>query len=55
LEDLTFAVYQDKETARVIQHLQLRKEEAVRKEQFDQAKVLKQAIVDLRKVYSYFL
>jgi centrosomal protein CEP104 len=50
LEDLTFAVYQDKETARVIQHLQLRKEEAVRKEQFDQAKVLKQAIVDLRKV-----
>ena len=87
LDDLTFAVYQDKETAKVIQHLQLRKEEAVQseqvtsvsplhmlqyinlyssvyhfvyssilpyyctpEEQFDQAKILKQAIVDLRKV-----
>ena len=33
LDDLTFAVYQDKETAKVIQHLQLRKEEAVQSEQ----------------------
>lgn len=43
-------MYQDPEVAQIIRKLDERKREAVRKEQYDYAKNLKQAIADLQKV-----
>ncbi|XP_073089171.1 centrosomal protein of 104 kDa [Manis javanica] len=50
LDDLAFDMYQDPEVAQIIRKLDERKREAVRKEQYDYAKNLKQAIADLQKV-----
>lgn len=43
-------MYQDPEVAQIIRRLDDRKREAVRKEHYDYAKRLKQAIADLQKV-----
>nr|XP_031319755.1 centrosomal protein of 104 kDa isoform X6 [Camelus dromedarius] len=50
LDDLAFDMYQDPEVAQIIRKLDERKREAVRKERYDYAKQLKQAIADLQKV-----
>ncbi|XP_054250967.1 centrosomal protein of 104 kDa [Indicator indicator] len=50
LDDLAFDMYQDPEVAQIIRRLDERKREAVRRERYDQAKQLKQAIADLQKV-----
>ncbi|XP_042336407.1 centrosomal protein of 104 kDa [Sceloporus undulatus] len=50
LDDLAFDMYQDPEVAQIIRKLDEKKHEAVRKEHYDQAKKLKQAIADLQKV-----
>lgn len=50
LDDLAFDMYQDPEVAQIIRKLDERKREAVRKERYDYAKKLKQAIADLQKV-----
>ena len=50
MDDLAFSVYQDSITAKIIRHLQDIKLTAVEREQFNEAKLLKQAIVDLQKV-----
>ncbi|KAB1268167.1 Centrosomal protein of 104 kDa [Camelus dromedarius] len=51
LDDLAFDMYQDPEVAQIIRKLDERKREAVRKERYDYAKQLKQAIADLQKRY----
>lgn len=43
-------MYQDPEVAQIIRRLDERKREAVKKERYDHAKKLKQAIADLQKV-----
>uniref|UniRef100_A0A8C6MW10 Centrosomal protein of 104 kDa n=1 Tax=Mus spicilegus TaxID=10103 RepID=A0A8C6MW10_MUSSI len=50
LDDLAFDMYQDPEVAQIIRRLDERKREAVKKERYDHAKKLKQAIADLQKV-----
>ncbi|XP_066126721.1 centrosomal protein of 104 kDa [Saccopteryx bilineata] len=50
LDDLAFDMYQDPEVAQIIRRLDERKREAVRRECYDHAKKLKQAIADLQKV-----
>ncbi|XP_072040175.1 centrosomal protein of 104 kDa-like isoform X2 [Amphiura filiformis] len=50
MDDLAFDMYQDPEVAQIIRKLDTRKNEAVIQEQYDIAKRLKQAIVDLQKV-----
>ncbi|XP_053546383.1 LOW QUALITY PROTEIN: centrosomal protein of 104 kDa [Bombina bombina] len=50
LDDLAFDMYQDPEVAQIIRKLDEKKQEAVRHEQYDYAKKLKQAIADLQKV-----
>lgn len=44
-------MYQDPEVAQIIRRLDERKREAVKKERYDHAKKLKQAIADLQKVH----
>lgn len=43
-------MYQDPEVAQIIRRLDERKREAAKKERYDHAKKLKQAIADLQKV-----
>ncbi|XP_071840372.1 centrosomal protein of 104 kDa-like isoform X1 [Apostichopus japonicus] len=50
MDDLAFDMYQDPEVAQIIRKLDVRKNEAVLQEEYDVAKRLKQAIVDLQKV-----
>ncbi|XP_066463391.1 centrosomal protein of 104 kDa isoform X2 [Eleutherodactylus coqui] len=50
LDDLAFDMYQDPEVAQIIRKLDEKKQEAVHHENYDYAKKLKQAIVDLQKV-----
>ncbi|KFU95421.1 Centrosomal protein of 104 kDa [Chaetura pelagica] len=50
LDDLAFDMYQDPEVAQIIRRLDEKKREAVRREHYDHAKKLKQAIADLQKV-----
>uniref|UniRef100_A0A1U7R1U7 centrosomal protein of 104 kDa n=1 Tax=Mesocricetus auratus TaxID=10036 RepID=A0A1U7R1U7_MESAU len=50
LDDLAFDMYQDPEVAQIIRRLDEKKREAVKKERYDHAKKLKQAIADLQKV-----
>lgn len=50
LDDLAFDMYQDPEVAQIIRRLDERKREAAKKERYDHAKKLKQAIADLQKV-----
>ncbi|RXN34496.1 centrosomal protein of 104 kDa-like [Labeo rohita] len=50
LDDLAFDMYQDPEVAHIIRLLDQKKQDMVRKERFDLAKKLKQAIADLQKV-----
>ncbi|KFQ10878.1 Centrosomal protein of 104 kDa [Leptosomus discolor] len=50
LDDLAFDMYQDPEVAQIIRRLDEKKREAVRRECYDYAKALKQAIADLQKV-----
>ncbi|XP_069731112.1 centrosomal protein of 104 kDa [Phaenicophaeus curvirostris] len=50
LDDLAFDMYQDPEVAQIIRRLDEKKRAAVRDEQYDYAKKLKQAIADLQKV-----
>lgn len=50
LDDLAFDMYQDPEVAQIIRKLDEKKQEAVRAEQYEYAKKLKQAIADLQKV-----
>ncbi|XP_072831644.1 centrosomal protein of 104 kDa isoform X3 [Vicugna pacos] len=50
LDDLAFDMYQDPEVAQIIRKLDERKREAVRKERYDYAKKLKQAVADLQKM-----
>ncbi|KAI1892582.1 hypothetical protein AGOR_G00135060 [Albula goreensis] len=50
LDDLAFDMYQDPEVAQIIRRLDEKKQEAVRQERYDLAKMLKQAIADLQKV-----
>ncbi|NXS50071.1 CE104 protein, partial [Balaeniceps rex] len=50
LDDLAFDMYQDPEVAQIIRRLDEKKREAVRRERYDYAKKLKQAIADLQKV-----
>ncbi|TWW56239.1 Centrosomal protein of 104 kDa [Takifugu flavidus] len=50
LDDLAFDMYQDPEVAHIIRVLDQKKQEAVRQENYEEAKNLKQAIADLQKV-----
>ncbi|ERE82736.1 centrosomal protein [Cricetulus griseus] len=50
LDDLAFDMYQDPEVAQIIRRLDEKKRDAVKKERYDHAKKLKQAIADLQKV-----
>ncbi|XP_036389975.1 centrosomal protein of 104 kDa [Megalops cyprinoides] len=50
LDDLAFDMYQDPEVAQIIRRLDEKKQEMVRQERYDLAKILKQAIADLQKV-----
>ncbi|XP_054031902.1 centrosomal protein of 104 kDa [Dryobates pubescens] len=50
LDDLAFDMYQDPEVARLIRRLEQRKRQAVRRERYDRAQQLKQAMADLQKV-----
>ncbi|KAM6976945.1 centrosomal protein of 104 kDa [Aplochiton taeniatus] len=50
LDDLAFAMYQDPEVAHIIRLLDDQKQDMVRRERYDLAKTLKQAIADLQKV-----
>ncbi|XP_028266761.1 centrosomal protein of 104 kDa [Parambassis ranga] len=50
LDDLAFDMYQDPEVAHIIRHLDQKKQDMVRQEEYEQAKNLKQAIADLQKV-----
>lgn len=50
LDDLAFDMYQDPEVAHIIRLLDQKKQEAVRQENYEEAKNLKQAIADLQKV-----
>ncbi|XP_051950699.1 centrosomal protein of 104 kDa isoform X2 [Xyrauchen texanus] len=50
LDDLAFDMYQDPEVAHIIRLLDQKKQDMVRQERFDLAKILKQAIADLQKV-----
>ena len=50
LDDLSFDMYQDPETAQLIRKLEEKKRSAVLEERFDYAKKLKQAMADLYKV-----
>jgi len=50
MDDIAFDMYQDPEVAEIIRRLDKRKKEAVRDENFDLAKRMKQAIADLQKV-----
>ncbi|XP_061625287.1 centrosomal protein of 104 kDa isoform X2 [Phyllopteryx taeniolatus] len=49
LDDLAFDMYQDPEVARIIRHLNKKKQDMVHQERFEHAKYLKQAIADLQK------
>uniref|UniRef100_A0A3B3E1R0 Centrosomal protein CEP104 N-terminal domain-containing protein n=1 Tax=Oryzias melastigma TaxID=30732 RepID=A0A3B3E1R0_ORYME len=50
LDDLAFDMYQDPEVAYIIQILDQKKQDVVHQEDFEQAKMLKQAIADLQQV-----
>ncbi|KAM9752018.1 centrosomal protein of 104 kDa isoform 2-T2 [Menidia menidia] len=50
LDDLAFDMYQDPEVAHIIRLLDQKKQNMVQRENFEQAKNLKQAIADLQKV-----
>jgi len=50
MDDLAFDMYQDPEVAEIIRRLDKRKKQAVREENFEVAKRMKQAINDLQKV-----
>ncbi|KAM3617107.1 uncharacterized protein V6R79_002318 [Siganus canaliculatus] len=50
LDDLAFGMYQDPEVAHIIHVLDQKKQDMVRQENYEQAKILKQAIADLQKV-----
>nr|XP_040049239.1 centrosomal protein of 104 kDa isoform X2 [Gasterosteus aculeatus aculeatus] len=50
LDDLAFDMYQDPEVANIIRLLDQKKQEMVQREEYEQAKNLKQAIADLQKV-----
>ncbi|XP_069110819.1 centrosomal protein of 104 kDa-like isoform X1 [Argopecten irradians] len=50
LDDLAFDMYQDPEIANIIRKLEKKKQDAVLRERFDNAKKLKTAILDLQKV-----
>lgn len=50
LDDLAFDMYQDPEVAHIIRVLDQKKQEAVRQENYEEAKNLKQAVADLQKV-----
>lgn len=50
MDDLAFDMYQDPEVANIIRLLDQKKQEMVQREEYEQAKNLKQAIADLQKV-----
>ncbi|XP_075256943.1 centrosomal protein of 104 kDa-like isoform X2 [Convolutriloba macropyga] len=50
LDDLAFDMYQDPQVASIIRKLDKRKAQAISEEQFELAKKIKQAMVDLQKV-----
>ncbi|CAF5052560.1 unnamed protein product, partial [Rotaria magnacalcarata] len=50
IDDLAFAMYQDREIAAIIKNLDRKKQECVHDEKFEQARKFKQAIQELIKV-----
>ncbi|CAB4008149.1 Hypothetical predicted protein, partial [Paramuricea clavata] len=50
LDDIAFAMYQDPQTAEIIRELELRKKEAIKEDEFVEAKKFHQVINDLHKV-----